>query len=258
MARIYPLFSSSKGNSVFVGSSTEGVLIDAGVSYKRLCQALCTCGLDINAIKAIFVTHDHSDHISGIKTFTKKHNIPVYARRETIEKLMKSGEINSEGIAVDGEVSVGSMKVFSFPTPHDTAGSCGYRITAPDGKICAVCTDVGRITDEVADGIRGCDAVMLEANYDEEMLRKGEYPFYLKQRISNGNGHLSNVKCGEQIRKLIEGGTMRFILGHLSQDNNTPSVACRTVESYLGGLVRNRDYILEVAPVETTGYCMPF
>ena len=258
MARIYPLFSSSKGNSTFIGSPAEGILIDAGVSYKKLISALDVCGISIDAVKAVFVTHDHSDHIAGIKTLTKKHNIPVYARHETIGKLISCDCVGSCGYEADGEVEIGGIKVVSFPTPHDTEGSCGYRITTSDGKTCAVCTDVGRITEEVADGITGCDVVMLEANYDEEMLRHGSYPSYLKIRISNGTGHLSNIKCGEMIRKLLSGGTMRFILGHLSQDNNTPSTACATVEGCLDGFVRNKDYILEVAPVETTGYCMPF
>ena len=257
MARIYPLFSSSSGNSIFVGGKNGGVLIDDGVSYKRLCAAMQRCGLEMDAIKAVFITHDHSDHIGGLKTFSSKHNVPVYALPMTAEKLIKS-EIVLSVTPLCETVFVEGMEVSFFRTPHDTDESCGYRIKTADGKVCAVCTDLGHITDEVDNGIFGCDLVMIEANYDVNMLKNGPYPFYLKTRISSERGHLSNDDCARQIERLIENGTMRFVLGHLSQHNNTPEKAESTIESYLKGYKRNCDYILNVAPVETEGECMIF
>lgn len=259
MARIYPLFSSSSGNSIFIGNASSGILIDAGVSYKRLCEGMAVCGLDITAVKAVFVTHDHSDHISGLKILTKKHDIPVYALPYTLQKLEGWGYINSTGCEVTPLVSIEGMEVSFFPTPHDTDESCGYRIKTPDGKVCAVCTDLGYITSEVDRGIVGCNLVMLEANYDENMLRNGRYPYPLKKRIASEHGHLSNNDCAKQVKRLVENGTVQIILGHLSKENNTPETADRTVCAALEPeFSRNKDYILEVAPIETKGKCIVF
>ncbi|MGN0613283.1 MAG: MBL fold metallo-hydrolase, partial [Porcipelethomonas sp.] len=142
--------------------------------------------------------------------------------------------------------------------PHDTVRSCGYRIKTSDGRACAVCTDLGHVTETVRENITGCDLVLLESNYDEKLLRNGPYPYYLKERIRSDHGHLSNVDCAQQAAELIRTGTTQLILGHLSQENNTPYKADQTVEEGLSEFVRNRDYILEVAPVETTGKMVVF
>ena len=145
------------------------------------------------------------------------------------------------------------MEISCFDTPHDTVRSCGYKVKTGDGRTCAVCTDLGHITETVDRNITGCDLVLLESNYDEKMLKEGPYPYYLKERIRSEHGHLSNIDCAEQAAKLIRSGTKHIILGHLSQENNRPIIADKTVENNLVGFVRNRDYILEVAPVETNG-----
>ena len=258
MARIYPLFSSSKGNATFVGTANAGVLIDAGVTYKRLVEGLDRCGLDISAVKAVFVTHDHSDHIKGLSVLTKRTGVPVFAQEITLQNLISLNCINSRCDVISSPIEVAGMEVTAFNTPHDTEQSCGYRIITSDDKKCAVCTDLGHITKTVENNLADCDLVLLESNYDEKMLKFGGYPEYLKARIRSDNGHLSNLDCASHAKKLISGGTTRIILGHLSQENNTPQVAETTVSQGLSEFSRNRDYILEVAPIETMGKCLIF
>lgn len=261
MARIYPLFSSSKGNSSFIGTEKGGILIDCGVSFKRLSAALALNNIPLSAVQAVFITHEHSDHVSGLKMLTGKTALPVYGQKRTLQRLCDSGKISSGSPVIDMTntvINCAGMEVRCFNTPHDTIQSCGYRIHTEDDKLCAVCTDLGHITEEVDNALTGCRLVLLEANYDENMLRTGPYPLYLKERILSLNGHLSNTDSGAQVRKLIENGTTHIILGHLSQDNNRPYIADKTVENCLGGLTRGRDYLLGVAPVETQGGAVIF
>jgi len=150
------------------------------------------------------------------------------------------------------------MKITPFVTPHDTTQSCGYKIETSDSKKIAVCTDLGEVTPAVSESLSGCDCVLLESNYDEKMLKTSSYPFYLKERISSRKGHLANGDCAKQVRRLVESGTTRVILGHLSQENNTPQKAEKAVLNELSGFKRNIDYILSVAPVCTTGMCCIF
>lgn len=260
MARIYPLFSSSKGNCTFIGEPCGGVLIDAGASFKRISDALIRSNLTPSAIKGVYITHSHSDHVKGLKILTKKLGIPVFGQRETLEELLQNDMISpeSEVFDLDSPAVSADMEINCFDTPHDTVRSCGYRIKMPDGRICAVCTDLGHITETVRKNIIGCDLVLLEANYDEQMLKNGPYPAFLKERIRSSHGHLSNTDCAKQSAELISNGTTRIILGHLSQENNTPYLAEKTVTEGLVAFRRNSDYILEVAPVETTGKMVVF
>ena len=255
MARLYSLFSSSRGNATFLGTNQGGILIDAGVSYRRLCAAMSRCGLSMDAVQAVFVTHDHSDHISGLKMLTAKHAIPIYAQTKTLAHLqsMEAVAPNAELREINGEICFADMCISAFDTPHDTVQSCGYRVVMADGRICAVCTDLGEVTPTVDAALRGCDLVLLESNYDEKMLKTGAYPPYLKARIQSKVGHLSNANCAAQAKKLIEQGTTRLLLGHLSQENNRPELAEQSVVSALTECVRGQDYLLQVAKVETTG-----
>ena len=258
MARIYPLFSSSKGNSTYIGSRESGILIDDGVSFTRLKKALELNGLSLDSVKAVFITHEHSDHIKGLDMLTKKTGIPVFAQGITLEYLLEHNHIHGEYGEIKQGEEVCGIKVECFSTSHDTPQSCGYKITLPDGKTAAVCTDLGYVSDQVESALLGTDCVLLESNYDIEMLRNGIYPYYLKTRIFGKTGHLSNPDSGAFAAKLIKSGTTRIILGHLSQENNTPEIAERTVVSCLNGFNRNSDYILSVAPVETSGGFVTF
>ena len=253
MARIYPLFSSSKGNSTFIGTQKGGILIDAGVSCKRLCDQLKNNDIPPEAIYGIFVTHTHSDHISGLKVFTKKYNIPVFAQEKNLEFLASRDKVSPmcrlEQVDTQ-DILIGDYVIHSFETPHDTPASCGYRINTPDGKVVVTCTDLGEVTATVNKNLLGADLVLLESNYDETMLKNGSYPYDLKKRISSKFGHLSNNDCGRQLVKLVENGTNKFILGHLSQENNTPQMAEMSAVSALGDFERDKDYLLMTAMPE--------
>lgn len=261
MARIYPLFSSSKGNATFIGTENGGILIDCGVSCKRLMGALELNRIPVDAVKAVFVTHEHSDHVSGLKLFASKTGCPVYGQKRTLQRLADADKISPQTPVIDMcgiSIPVAGMEVRCFNTPHDTIQSCGYRIHTEDDKHCAVCTDLGHVTDEVNEALTGCRLVLLESNYDENMLRTGGYPLYLKKRILSETGHLSNNDCTAQIGRLIEQGTTHFLLVHLSQDNNRPQIADCTVQNGLPQFKRGKDYLLGVAPVETTGGAVIF
>ncbi len=253
MARMYPLFSSSKGNCIYFGDSESGIMIDCGVSCKRVCGALAENGLDPDAVKGIFVTHTHSDHIKGLKVFLKKRRIPVYAQRQNIDIMLENGCLpeGAECIAIDeGSAEVAGFSVTMFSTQHDTPASCGYRVVYPDGKSAALCTDLGTVTDTVWQSICGCDLVLMESNYDPDMLRRGSYPPELKARIASDHGHLSNDECGYNLAKLYESGTMNFVLGHISEENNTPETVERSAVAALSPRVAARDYMLYIAKPE--------
>lgn len=262
MSQIYPLFSSSSGNSCFIGTPESGILIDCGTSCRRLSAALNRCNIAPDAVKAIFVTHDHSDHIDALRVFTKQHPMPVYSSRGTLKYLTNSGmisprcdayEIDSDGIEQSG------FFVRAFHTPHDAMESVFYKIQTPDGKTACVCTDLGVVTDEIDCELKGSDIVFLESNYDEIMLKTGPYPPMLKKRIAGELGHLSNLDSAKEVHRLVESGTRKIILGHLSHHNNTPKVAEKThLDELSKDFIRNRDYILKIAPQETDGWGMSF
>lgn len=262
MARMYALFSSSKGNVTYIGTPESGVLVDAGVSFRRLSAAMVRCGLPLSAVRGVFITHDHTDHISGLRVLAAQLGVPVYAQRITLRNLIDRGYVPEEArlVEISGPVQCAGMTVTAFATSHDTDQSCGYRIRCADGRCCAVCTDLGVVTKTVADALTGCHAVLLEANYDPAMLQNGPYPANVKARIASDHGHLSNYDSAAAAKMLVAGGTTRLCLGHLSQENNLPALAEQTVEQGLraAGFVRGEDYLLHVAKPETDGEMIAF
>ncbi len=251
MARFCSLFSSSSGNATFIGSAKTGILVDVGVSAKRLKEALVQREIDPSTLGGIFITHEHSDHINGLRILASTFRIPVYATEGTMAFLEENGHINGkfpfEVMPREG-VEIGDIFVKNFATPHDVPESCGYQITLPDGQKAAIATDIGHVTDEIWNNIKGCSLVMLESNHDVGMLQNGPYPYYLKRRILSPRGHLSNADCAKTAAELIKTGTTRLYLGHLSTENNFPDLAFQ--ENYAAicetGAVIDRDYILEV------------
>ncbi len=262
MAKFVTLFSSSKGNSYYIGSSGQAVLIDAGRSCKQIEQAMMSNDLDMRSVRAIFVTHEHSDHCSGLRVLASRYGINVYASAGTLEGLMADGRLDSRFSAdvIDSKLTVGDMLIERIDTPHDSRESCGYRVTTADGKKAIVATDMGIMLPSVREAISACDLAVVESNHDVNMLLSGPYPYPLKRRILSDRGHLSNIACAQELPDFVRSGVRRLVLGHLSQDNNTPDVAFATAMCELtqAGMKQGEDFELSVAPVETNGKAILF
>lgn len=260
MARIYPICSSSTGNCTFIGTKGHGILIDDGCSFSALKGALSMIDTDITDIEAIFITHEHIDHIKGLSVLTKHTNIPIFASSGTIAQLRSSVKnplpdtARLFDIFKEGYKSA-EFEVRAFHTPHDTPESVGYRINY-NGMDIAVCTDIGTVTQEVEQNLLGCTAVLLESNYDPDMLRRNpNYSPALKRRIASECGHLSNYDAADFAERLIRSGTTRLVLGHLSRENNTPNTAysCTCAHLQKCGMKQGSDFTLDIAPVVTEG-----
>ncbi len=256
MIRFCPLFSSSSGNSVYIGENNEGILVDVGRTAKQIREKLESIGVEEKAIKAVFLTHEHADHINGLSVFLKRNKIPVYASSGTILALKNKGVLTDCHIdftVTDDGVEIGDMFIKPFKTSHDCADGRGYTITGSDGSTrVAVATDTGIVTPEIVNSITGCKLVYIESNHDVNMLKNGPYYYDLKKRILSDKGHLSNDACASVLKTLVNNGTTQFILAHLSPENNTPHLAYETSINALlnmGALV-NRDYQLKVAEAE--------
>ena len=252
MARFCPLFSGSKGNSTYIGCSGTGILVDAGVSGKSILAALAGQSIREEEIGAIFVTHEHIDHITGLHAVAARLHLPIYASGQTLEALEALGKLKGlEAHEIGGDpVEIGTLTVSRFATPHDCAGSSGFVVLAPDGRKMAVATDMGCLTEEIQQALLGCDLVMIESNHDVMMLENGTYPYPLKRRILSDTGHLSNARCADFLPELVAAGTTRLVLAHLSRENNHPSVALETARAArtARGFKEAEDYLLTVAP----------
>lgn len=257
--RIHSLYSGSTGNAFLIRSPQGCILIDAGKNSKKLCEALAACKTSPDEIRAIFVTHEHTDHIGALAVFLKKHPIPVHILEKSAYALKNSasaGPCLCQHTPIFTEEICG-MKITSFPTPHDSAASVGYRIEIPmgDKTVCiGYATDIGHVSDGVESALTGCDAVILESNHDPEMLHTGPYPYPLKQRIFSRYGHLSNPDCAALSARLCKAGTKSLMLAHLSQENNTPELAfsvCRDALSEFENI-----HLCVARPNDATELCM--
>lgn len=252
MSRFCPLLSSSKGNATYLSGGGTALLVDAGVSLRQLTIALGAHGFAPEHLSGVLITHEHSDHIRGLPMLLKKHNVPLYASRGTLEYLCAHGHVpgHTRVAEISGPVTIGGIEVLAFDTPHDACHSVGYKFVMPDHRTIAIATDLGHVTDTVREHITGCDLVMLESNYDRRMLECSSYPWPLKRRIKSDYGHLQNEICADECIRLIKSGTTRLILAHLSEQNNLPELARQVTKSFLdqADMRENRDYILGVAP----------
>ncbi len=258
MSKICPLYSSSSGNSTYIGTKNGGILIDAGASFKGIKEKLLALDTTPDEISAVAVTHEHIDHIKGLKTLLNNTSASLIASNDTLNELVKKECIPAKTsiiVADDKPIDICGIEIARFATSHDCEGSSGYTLILPDNKRVAVCTDLGVMTDTVREAIMGSDLVLLESNHDIEMLKKGPYPPQLKVRILSDKGHLSNNICATELKKLLESGTKRFILGHLSQHNNTPLLAksCATAALMDLGAKIDKDYLLTVATPNNNG-----
>ncbi len=256
MIKFCPLFSSSSGNSVYIGDRDGGVLVDVGRSAKQTNAMLNNIGVDISQVKAVLLTHEHSDHVGGLSIFAAKHKIPIYAPNGTLLALKHKGTLSEKHIDItlpDSPIEISGLRIENFKTSHDCADGRGYVITGLDGTTkVAIATDTGYISNEILSKITGCKLVYIESNHDIAMLKSGPYHYNLQQRILSDIGHLSNDVCADTLRALVNKGTTHFVLAHLSQENNTPDLAYKTSTAALHemGALENRDYILKVAEPE--------
>ena len=256
MLRFCPLFSSSSGNSVYIGDRDGGILVDVGRSAKQTDLMLNKLGVDISSVKGIFITHEHTDHVNGLSVFAARHNIPVYAAPGTLLALKNKGVLSAKHVDIalnTDEISVAGLNIKPFRTSHDCADGRGYVITGCDGVTrAAIATDTGFVSPDLLSTITGCKLVYIESNHDVAMLRSGPYPYTLQKRILSDMGHLSNDACADALCALVNKGTTHVVLAHLSRENNTPHLAYDTSVTTLRdmGALENRDYILKVAEPE--------
>ena len=233
MIKFCSLYSGSSGNSLFIETENTKILVDAGESAKKITEALSLINVDIKDIDAILVTHEHQDHIKGLGTLSKKYQIPVYANSKTWDSMPEqSVKIASENQKKFNEnecFEIKDMKISPFSTPHDAASPCGFNISNNSQKI-SIATDLGHPTSEVIHSLEDSSFILLEANYDPNILKYSNYPYLLKQRISGPNGHLANQDASKIISYLSNNGALtNVMLGHLSKENNFPELAYKTV-----------------------------
>lgn len=249
--------SGSSGNSTLISYDGAHLLVDAGISMRRIAHSLREHGLELSELSGILITHEHSDHINGLATLSKYYRIPVFAPTKAAaalnELVPNIGEL-LRPFEAECDFEICGMNIHSFRTPHDTPESVGYKISCGNSAV-AVATDLGFVPDAVIGSLAGANAVILEANHDVDMLKCGPYPAFLKKRILGDRGHLSNEVSGYLARRLIEGGTRQIVLAHLSKENNLPQLAYSTVDNLIrsGGNIQASDFSLSVAPRDNVG-----
>ncbi len=226
--------SGSSGNCIYVGNDDTHIIIDAGISGKRVEKGLNEIGLKTSEMDGILVTHEHADHIGGLGVLARRYGIPIYATEGTIRAIMRCSTIGEipEGlfrkIEEDNTFAVGDITVNPIKVSHDAAQPVAYRFFHKDASV-AVMTDLGIYNDYIVDSLTGCNAILLEANHDINMLQVGRYPYPLKQRILGERGHLSNVSSGRLLCRLLHDNLKGIVLGHLSAENNLAELAYETV-----------------------------
>ena len=253
--RLCSIASGSSGNCIYVGSDNAHVLVDAGISGKRITQGLNSLDLTGEDIDGILVTHEHSDHIQGLGVIARKYHIPIYATGGTVDAMsrMKSLGKMPDGIfheiREDEPFVIKDMTVNPFTISHDAVQPVGYRLECGEQAV-GIATDLGKYNDYIIGHLQNLDALLLEANHDIRMLQVGKYPYYLKQRILGDRGHLSNVNAGRLLCRLLHDNLKAVFLGHLSRENNYEELAYETVcsEVTLGdNPYKSRDFRIQVA-----------
>ena len=226
------LYSGSSGNSLFIESKNTKLLVDAGVSCKKIETALNNILVDPSSIQGILVTHEHIDHVQALGTLSRKFDLPVFVTQETLDAMPKQRDkIPSKNIKIfklNDKFEIGDLSIHPFAIPHDAANPCGFNIYKGNTKI-SIATDIGHMTNDILKNLEESLFVMLEANYDPEVLRLSSYPFSLKSRIAGPTGHLPNEMAGKTISHLLNSGLKTAMLGHLSKESNFPELAYQTV-----------------------------
>lgn len=248
MLNFCSLYSGSSGNSFFIQNDDTNILIDAGVSSKKIVEALEGLNINPSSIDALLITHEHIDHTKSLATFSNKFNIPIYANEKTwaamhnfCEKLPPK---NICKFTTNKSFKINSFEIFPFQISHDAADPCGFNIFYNSKKI-SIATDLGIVSDNTLNFLKDSNFVLLESNYDPNILKLSSYPYNLKQRISSNLGHLSNINAGKALAKLADNGLKEALLIHLSKENNFPELAYQTVMQEIS---QKNDFTLSVAP----------
>lgn len=258
--RLCSLSSGSSGNCVFVGNDNSGLLVDCGISGKEILGNLNNIGICSSTIKAVIVTHEHSDHIRSIGIISRKLDIPIYANINTWNSMADQiGKVKPENIrcfAAGEELEIAGIGIKPFSIPHDAADPVGFCFYEGSKKV-SIATDLGYFSDTVRESIGGSDMILLESNHDIEMLKMGRYPYFLKRRILSEHGHLSNEAAGNAVYELLQTGVKEVLLGHLSKENNFPELAYETVKGILEqkNVKVDEDIKLELAPRSGVSRC---
>lgn len=262
--KLCSIASGSSGNCIYIGSEQNSILIDAGISGKRVEAGLKEIDLCSKDMDGILITHEHSDHIKGLGVLARKCQLPIYGTRGTLRAVREAsslGEIPEElfrEIRADENFFIGDLEISPFTISHDAAEPVAYRV-ACNNKSMAVATDLGIYTDYTIDKLQGLDVLLLEANHDIHMLEVGAYPYYLKRRILGEHGHLSNESAGRLLCKVLHDKMKAVFLGHLSKENNYAELAYETVklEMMLGETTFGPDdFPISVAKRDTASECV--
>lgn len=250
MLEFCSLYSGSSGNSLLVKTENTNILIDAGVSSKKIETALNSIDIDPNSLDGILITHEHSDHVQGLGTFAKKYNLPVFVNQKTLDAMPKQKEKISEKninlIKIEEKFEIKDLKIKPFAIPHDAVNPCGFNIFKDNSKI-SIATDIGHMSNGIIKNLEDSLFILLEANYDPEVLMYSKYPYQLKTRIAGPTGHLSNEMAGKTISYLLKSGLKQAMLGHLSKESNFPELAYKTVIDELMPNFSENNFKLSVA-----------
>lgn len=242
-----PLASGSKGNSLFLGSKNTKLLIDAGISFKQLKERLDSIGESVDAIEAVIITHEHSDHIRGLETLVKRCNIPIFANAQTARAILSQMSIRPKfKIFSTGEsFSYGDIEFHPFSVQHDTLDPVGFTAQIGDRKL-GICTDTGFITTLIKHHLKGCHCLYLESNHEVNMVHSSKRPAVYKQRVLSKQGHLSNEEAATLLKELVHEGLKHVYLAHLSEECNHPDLAIKRSKEMLETSSKI-DIMLEIA-----------
>ena len=262
MLNFCSLYSGSSGNSLLVETENTKLLIDAGVSSKKIETALTNLDIDPSSIDGILITHEHSDHVQGLGTFSKKYDLPVFVNQKTLDAMPKQkekiSEKNIKKFKIEEKFEIGDIQIKPFSIPHDAANPCGFNIFKDNKKI-SIATDIGHMTNGILKNLEDSIFVLLESNYDPEVLKFSKYPYILKSRIAGPNGHLPNEMAGKTIAHLLQSGLQQAMLGHLSKESNFPELAYKTViDEILSSNYNENSLKLSVASRDVPGSIISF
>ncbi len=239
MLEICAIASGSNGNCYYIGNKNDAILIDAGISRKKILERMEKKGLDPKKIRAIIISHEHTDHMRGVRVLAKNIDVPVFMTPDSWKNSWGPNRPDKVSYFSPGDVlEIGSFKIHSFLKNHDAAEPCSFRLEYK-GKNVGVFTDIGSVCDNVKSHFAECQAVFLESNYDEEMLWKGTYPIHLKERVASDYGHLSNMQAYELLSEFKHPKLKMVFLSHLSQENNSPEIAMNTFKALANELIIN-------------------